>query len=330
MILNNSKSAKEYISETYAGEITSIQAKAELFVTPASIIEKEKTENTFRLADAVVKRGILAPEVTGEYFEISEKIAEKKKEIEKLYGISVNDNSLEAVKKSFNILVKQFSQELKDADNEFKEKMEKFKTDAQTAVDEKRAVNDDEISALKQQADETVKNYKQESSREKEEYTYNLKRSRKQAKEERAKVIAERESALQEKEKEAQDSKQACIDKLAEIEEMNAKVESIPELIEKAKAESASAKEKELNKDYGYHKMLDEKDNQNKVNELRAELDRLVQKYNALCTEKDTLSEKLDNCNAESRQLTSDTVKSIGGINILNADSHQYNGTGKK
>ncbi|MDE6730252.1 MAG: hypothetical protein K2J71_05700, partial [Oscillospiraceae bacterium] len=88
--------------------------------------------------------------------------------------------------------------------------------------------------------------------------------------------------------------------------------------------------EKELNKDYGYHKMLDEKDNQNKIQELQAELDRFEQKYNALLAEKNELSEKLDQCNAESRRLTSDTVKSIGGINILNADNHPYNTTGKK
>lgn len=79
MILNNSKSAKEYISETYAIEIASIQAKAELLATPASIMEKEKAENVFRLADAVVERNILSPEVTDEYFEISRKIDEKKR-----------------------------------------------------------------------------------------------------------------------------------------------------------------------------------------------------------------------------------------------------------
>lgn len=330
MILNNSKSAKEYISEMYTSEIASIQAKAELFVTPASVIEKEKTENTFRLADAVVERGILAPEVTGEYFEISEKIAEKKKEIEKLYGIIVNNDSLAAIKSAFALLSGTFAQELKDADDAFREKIKQTTADNQTAIDEKKTANSEEVAALKKQADEMLSSYKQESGREKEEYTYNLKRARKQAKEERARVISDREAALQEKENEAKDAKQACLDRLAEIEEMKAKVESIPALIEQAKTESATAKEKELSKDYGYHKMLDEKDNHNKVNELKAELERLEHKYNALCAEKDSLSEKLDQCNAESRQLTSDTVKSIGGINILNSDNHPYNSAGKK
>lgn len=330
MILNNSKSAKEYISETYTSEIASIQTKAELFTTPASISEKEKTDNTFRLADAVVKRGILAPEVTGEYFEISDKIDEKKKEIEKLYGITVNNDSLAAVKSAFALLARTFAQELKDADDEFRDKIKQITADNQTTVDEKRAANSEEVDALKKRADEMISSYRQESSREKDEYTYNLKRSRKRAKEERARVIADREAALQEKEHEAQEAKQVCIDKLAEIEKMKAKVESIPTLIEQAENESAAAKEKELSKDYGYHKMLDEKDNQNKVNELRTELERLEQKYNALCSEKDSLSEKLDQCNAESRQLTSDTVKSIGGINILNSDNHPYSSAGKK
>lgn len=330
MILNNSKSAKEYISETYAIEIASIQAKAELLATPASIMEKEKAENVFRLADAVVERNILSPEVTDEYFEISRKIDEKKKEIEKLYGIVIDNNSLTAIKNAFESLSAQFAKELKEADDKFNEKINKLTTDNQAEIDEKKAEASAKAEEINKQATETKNAYRQESEREKEEYTYNLKRARKQAVEERAKIIAERENTLQAKKKDAEDAKQKCLDRLAEIDAMKIMVEGIPSLIEKAEEESASAKEKELNKDYGYHKMLDDKDNQNKVNELKTELSRLEQKYKALCDEKDEISRKLDQCNAESRQLTSDTVKSIGGINILNSDNHPYGNSGKK
>ena len=47
MILDNSKSAKEYISEAYVQELASIQAKAKLLETPASIIEKGKNRENF-------------------------------------------------------------------------------------------------------------------------------------------------------------------------------------------------------------------------------------------------------------------------------------------
>ena len=98
--------------------------------------------------------------------------------------------------------------------------------------------------------------------------------------------------------------------------------------MESAKAEGATAKEKELKKDYGYHKWMADKENDTRINELKDEFDALQKKYQELCKEKESLSAKLDKVNAESRQLTSDTVKSIGGINILNTDT--YNGQGKK
>ena len=44
MFLDNTRSAKDYISESYAQELKAIQAKAKLLETPASITEREKIE----------------------------------------------------------------------------------------------------------------------------------------------------------------------------------------------------------------------------------------------------------------------------------------------
>ncbi|MDE6086903.1 MAG: hypothetical protein K2G25_00780, partial [Oscillospiraceae bacterium] len=298
--------------------------------TPERIIQKEQTAKTLTLAEKVVARGILNSETTDQYFEVLKKIEEKKQGIQKFYGISVDADSLEAIQKAYQALSEQFTNELADEDNEFQEKLEKDKQDTQEQLVRSEEEINEKVSEIQQKQKEIEKEYRQFAARENEQYTYDLKRARKQEKEEREKVLAERKLALKEKENDAMQARQECFDKMGEIYKMETKVESIPTLIEQAKQESAAAKEKELNKDYGYHKMLDEKDNQNKINELQAELDRLDQKYHALLAEKDELSDKLDKCNAESRQLTSDTVKSIGGINILNADNHPYNNTGKK
>ncbi|MBD5144228.1 MAG: hypothetical protein K2K06_02770 [Oscillospiraceae bacterium] len=330
MMLDKNKDAIAYLSETYQIQIESIQAKTKMLETPESIMQKEQTARTLELAKKVVDRGILNAETTDMYFEMMEKIEAKKQDITRFYGIDVDENSLLAIQKAYAVLSDKFSQELTEEDTAFQEKLEETKKDAQDKLAQSQEDTNLKVSEIQQKKKELEKEYQQSATREKEQYTYDLKRARKQAKEEREKIIAERESALKEKEAEAQEAKQKCLDKIKEISEMEAKVESIPALIEKAKQESATAKEKELNKDYGYHKMLEEKDNQNKINELQAELDRLEQKYDALLAEKEELSDKLDKCNAESRQLTSDTVKSIGGINILNTDNHAYNTSGKK
>lgn len=330
MILDNTRSAKDYISESYAQELKAIQAKAKLLETPASITEREKIENTFALAEAVMKRDILSEEVTGEYTELLSTIKAKKEELKKLYGIDADADGLQAVRNAQKSVADQFAQELDQNDKEFQEALKQAKDEAQAALDEKIKENTEQVQQVKQKITETINTYQQESKREKEEFDYSLKRARKQEKEEREKAVADRQNALQLKEKEANDAKQTCLDKLTEIDEMKAKVDNIPAELETAKAEGAAAKEKEVNKDYGYHKWMADKENQTRINELKDEFDALQKKYQALCQEKDALSAKLDKCNAESRQLTSDTVRSIGGINILNADNHPYNGQGKK
>ena len=330
MILDKNKDATTYLAEVYLTQMETIQAKAKMLETPESIIQEEQTARTLALAEKVVARGILNAETTDQYFEVMRKIEEKKQDVKKFYGIDVDADSLAAIRNAHQVLSQEFFDELADEDNAFQEKLEKDKQDTQDKLVQSEQEIDEKISEIQQKKKELEQEYRQSATRENEQYTYDLKRARKQEKEEREKVLAEREAALKEKETDANKARQECFEKLDEIAAMESQVERIPALLEQAKQEAAAAKEKELNKDYGYHKMLEEKDNQNKIQELRAELDRLEQKYNALLAEKEVLSEKLDKCNAESRQLTSDTVKSIGGINILNADNHPYNNTGKK
>ena len=330
MILDNTRSAKDYISESYAQELAAIQAKARLLETPASITERENMEKTFALAEAVLKRDILSEDFTKEYSELLDMISAKKAELKKLYGIDVEESGLQAVKNAMQSVSEQFSQELKQKDETFQNDLKQKEEEAQAELDAKTAEIDAQVQEISLKTSETMKTYHQEAKREKEEYTYQLTRARKQEKEEWAKAVFERENALRTREKEIADEKQACLDKLAEIESKQQLVDDIPAQLEKAKAEGAALKEKELNKEYGYHKWMADKENQNRINELQGELNALQQKYDALCKEKETLSATLDKCNAESRQLTSDTVRSIGGINILNADNHPYPSQGKK
>lgn len=330
MILDNTRSAKDYISESYAQELEAIQAKAKLLETPASILEHEKNEKIFEGAEAILKREILSEEFTSEYAELLSTVNAKKQELKKLYGIEADADGLQAVKNAAKAVLEQFTQELEQKEKAFQDTLNQTKQEAQETLDAKIKENEEQVNEISQKTVNTTKAYQQEAKREREEFDYALKRARKQEKEERAKVIAERENALQLREQQAADAKQECLDKLDEIEELKQKVDNIPAELEAAKAEGAAAKEKELNKDYGYHKWMADKENQTRISELQDEFNALQKKYQALCEEKEALSAKLDKCNAESRQLTSDTVRSIGGINILNADTHPYNGQGKK
>ena len=65
---------------------------------------------------------------------------------------------------------------------------------------------------------------------------------------------------------------------------------------------------------------LEKKSQEHKILALQNEYDRLLQKYERLSEETAELSNRLAQCNMESRKLTSDTVRYIGGINILHSD----------
>lgn len=330
MNLDNNKSAKEYISEAYSQELKAIQEKAKLMETPASVMEKEKVENTIKLAEEVIAMNILNDETTGEYNQLNEKIQAKKDEISKLYGIEVSLEGLQAIKNAYTVVATSLAEYLQNNNDEFQAVQQQQLDEVMNEITENKAINDEKVQAIYDDIKVKIADNKQETEREKAEYDYNLNRSRKQAKEEREKVIFERKKAMQLKEQEVQDRKQSCLDKLKEIAELQAKVDDIPFLIEQAKQEGANDKEKELGKDYGYKSAMAKKDNDNEIANLKNEYERLESKYQALCNEKNSLSDKLDKCYAESRQLATDTVKSTGGINILNSDNHQQNTYNKK
>lgn len=328
MNLDNNKSAKDYIFEAYSQELKAIQEKSKLLETPASILEKEKLENTLKLAEEVLAMNILNEEITSEYTELNKKIQSKKDNILKLYGIEIDDNSLQAIKNSYNVVANNLAEYLQNNREEFEKSQKEQLDEVMEKISQNNDITSDKINAIYVEINDKITSNKIETQREQAEYDYNLKRSRKQAKEDREKIIFNRKKELQLKEDTIKEQKQLCLDKLKEIDDLQAKVDSIPTLIENAKLEGATQKEKELGKDYGYKSAMAKKDNDNQIANLQDEYNRLESKYQQLVNEKVALSNKLDKCYAESRQLATDTVKSTGGINILNADNQ--NGYSKK
>lgn len=328
MNLDNNKSAKDYIFEAYSQELKAIQEKSKLLETPASILEKEKLENTLKLAEEVLAMNILNEEITSEYTELNKKIQSKKDNILKLYGIEIDDNSLQAIKNSYNVVANNLAEYLQNNKEEFEKSQKEQLDEVMEKISQDNDITSDKINTIYVEINDKITSNKIETQREQAEYDYNLKRSRKQAKEDREKIIFNRKKELQLKEDTIKEQKQLCLDKLKEIDDLQAKVDSIPTLIENAKLEGATQKEKELGKDYGYKSAMAKKDNDNQIANLQDEYNRLESKYQQLVNEKVALSNKLDKCYAESRQLATDTVKSTGGINILNAENQ--NGYSKK
>ena len=320
--MEKDKSSLDYLKEAYAQALEALQTQAKLTDTPAAAALREARTQTLRLASELLALDILNEEISGEYEALSQRITAKRSELERLYGIAATASSAQAVRDAHAALLIRFQAEFQAGEEGFSGECEALTQQTQAQIDEQTAIAEVKLAELERQTNDLRTGWKQESDREKAEYDYQLKRSRKQAQEERARTVAARAEALAQREQTAQAELDARQARLQTLDAMQAQVDGIPAQLEKAAAAGASQRAKELEREYGHQNALAKKDQEHRLRALNEELERLKEKYAAVVAEKAALAQRLDQVNAESRKLTSDTVRSIGGINILNSDGH--------
>ena len=320
MTFDPNKGAGEYITETCSAVLKEFEEKARYTETPLDAARKEKTQLMLKEAKELIGLNILNEEITERYQKLGDEIKAKKESIKKLYGIELSENTLPAVKEARKRLKEEFEAELLKEDEDFRAKLRALSEEALKTETEKEDEANEKIAKIEEEA----KNLKERSAldydREASEYDYRLKRERTSAQDKRNEEILERQTKLEEKEREAVDNKEKLMERLGEIDAMRERVEEIPSKVEEARREGAKEKEKLLAKAHAYENELANKERELKISSLSAEFDRITKKYDALIAELTDISKRLDQTNMESRKLTSDTVKFIGGINILNSE----------
>lgn len=313
-------SAAEYLSTLYKESMAECEKQAKLKETPADIVRREEIKNTLDKAESLIKLGILCEEAVSEYHYLDSEISAKKLLIKRLYGIEAGDLSLIALNNAKENYTISFSAFIQNETENLNAKKEEFELECREKLDgvhndetEKISAIENEISVIKQESDK-------EFLREQEEYDYSLQRSRKAAKDVRAAVVAERENELHLREKKAEADKEECINRIAEIDAMQKAVDEIPLRLEEARKRGAEKEAGVISKSFAYARELEDADHKHKLQSVQSQYENLKAKYEQICAEILDINERLDKCNAESRKLTSDTVRSIGGINILNAE----------
>ena len=156
-----------------------------------------------------------------------------------------------------------------------------------------------------------------ERTAEEEQYRYDLNKKQKQEDDLWADELARREEIISGIQSETAELQKEIDSKADFTAELKAKIEEIPQLIEKAKLEGAEAKEKELGKEYGYKTNMAKKDAEVAAQSLQKQIDRLKADYEAVLAEKNAIQEKLDKAYEESNKLYMQTVQSTGGVKIL-------------
>lgn len=323
-MLGSGKSAREYLEEEYTAALKEREERIKITITPAEIRENEKRDSIFQDAKELLSLNILNHDIVDAYNDLEKKLESKQTEIETLYGTAVSEESLNVIREVHRKIKEQCELEIEESGRRFEEDLSSIREEKEAMIREKSAAADEETNRIIEETRKLKTTFERDFERERVEYEYKLQRGRKTEQEKRDAEVRARKEELSLKEAEVKDSKAGCRKRLDEIDEMQTAVDDIPARIDKARTEGAKEREAELSKNNAYKAEIEKKEQENRIQALKDEYSRLSKKYAELSDEVMELSNRLDQCNAESRRLTGDTVRYIGGINILNSDAHQH------
>lgn len=315
------KSTKTEILEAYNEVKAKLDAMDSMKDDPMKKVAEAEIKRISDSAETIVGKNILSPEIVGAYNDLMKDIESKKKTLKELYDIEIEANSMVAMINAH-----------KEKEVELKAKYDSMKAELDAEVAEKKAKAQEELVKLADQKKETLENIRKESkelmnalnverARNKEEYDYVTKRSRQKEndvwadeKATREKVLAEKEAAVKLRETEVSAKEEY-------IAELESKVAEIPTLVETAKAEGIKKGESDAGKSYSFEKRTIETKNEYEQKALKDTVARLEVALAAEKEAKETLQDKLDSAYAQMRELASETVKSSGGVKILDRET---------
>ena len=172
------KSTKAEIMEAYKAAVEKLDTRDRMIDDPAKEAAAKLKTEVIKSADATAKEDIFNPEIIKKYNDLTEAIEIKQLELDELYGIETKANAMAAMINAY-----------KEKNEELKEAQAAKEAEIEAELGEKKDTLKAEIEALKQQKQEIICSINAEAkareneikltrSREEDEYTYNLKRSR--------------------------------------------------------------------------------------------------------------------------------------------------------
>lgn len=317
----NAKSTKVEIMEAYMAQKKQLDKLMAAKDDPVAQEKMKQQKTTLDSAAEIADAGILNEAIVKQYNDICEAVEIKKSELNNLYGIEAELNTLVALVNAH-----------KDKAHELDEQYKLAKAEAEKELRDRKAVIEEEIAELNKTKAETLATIrkesadlkaqlKQEREREEEEYTYNRDRTRKIAEDEWADEEAEKRKEFETWEESVLARENAVAIQEERIKELEQKVSEIPSLTESATRKGYEEGKAEAGKSWGFEKRAIEQKNEYEQRALNDKVERLeadlVDAKNTIVT----LQEKLDSAYAQMRELATDTVKSNGGVKILDREN---------
>lgn len=284
--------------------------------------EKVKKQNvTLDSAAEIASAGILNDAIVKQYNDICEAVEIKKMELKELYGIETELNSLVALVNAHKDKTYELDEQYKKTKTEVNNDLQNMKA----AIMEEIAVLNKEkaesLAAIKKDSTELRAQLRQEREREEEEYTYTRDRARKIAEDKWADEAAEKRKELEMWEESLMVREDEITNKEDSVAELEQKVTEIPTLLESATSSGYEKGKADAGKSWGFEKRSIEQKNEYEQKALHDKVERLETDLTEAKDTIATLQEKLDSAYSQMRELATDTVKSNGGVKILDREN---------
>lgn len=319
------KSTKQEIMEAYEEAMKKIAESESGKDDPVAAAKAENDKKIIESAQMIVEDNILNPVIIERYENLKTAIEMKNKELQELYGIETKANSLVAMINAYKDkeieLKDKYNARTKELDDEFTKKELILKEEIASLEKSK----EDFINKIQNESNELTKSLNKKHKREEEEYEYNLKRSRKVENDRWEDEKAAREKELTEREAAVKADEAELADRTSYIEELEKKVEEIPELIQDAKDKAFAEGKAKADKSNAFEVRALKQQNDYNTQILDDKVDRLYSEVDSLKAEKANLQAKLDDAYAQMRELAAETVKSTGGVKILSGQNNTAN-----
>lgn len=317
------KSTKAEIMEAYKAAKAKLDAQAQLTDDPVKAAMAEKKTATLASADDIATQDILNPDIIAKYNDLKDAISIKQGELKNLYDLDAEAHSFVAMVNAYKAkeieLKEKYDEKVKELNNNHDVKAAELNDDINNLKQEKNDI----LNSIKKESDELKAALKKEREREEEEYDYNINRNRKAADDDWTDKVTKREKELNERIAAVRADEAEIAEKTAYIEELEKKVKEIPQMLQEATNEGIKKGKADADRSNAFEVRYLKQENEYKVKDFTNQISKLLEDVSSLTSEKTELRKKLDDAYAQMRELAADTVRSTGGVKILNGQTQQ-------
>ena len=300
------KNTKQEILDALNAALEREKNIAKIKSNPAEEEKERKVTSAVEETKKNVDTNIFSNELINKFKDLEIAIQAEEEKLKNLYDIdkellnltlvmNAGKEAIAELEKEKDIATKDLEEKIKNLEDEYKAKME----------------------TLNKEYELKTRTLKIEREREEEEYNYKIKRDRTISNNEWEDEKKNRETLLTAMEEETKKTLEEVKNKENLLNELQTKVDDIPNLLLKENEKTRNEVTLELEKEHKYSTELLKKDYQNTIdrqNDKIASLQEEISKSNALNV---SLQDKIDKAYLQIKELASKTVEANGGVKIL-------------